>query len=270
MPELGEVRRARILELAAQQGSVRVAVLSQMFSVTPETIRREINRLAQKGQLARVHGGAVLPSGMARELPFQLRSGRQQGEKLAIAAEAAAMVEEGDIVALDASTTALSLGQELAQRGLAAVVVVTNAAELPLRLAEAPGVTVLCTGGTLRGHSRSYVGPQTVRALEGYRVRKTFLSCQGFTLADGPSETSEAEAEVKQALVRAAEEVVLMVDHTKWGRNALVPICPVGALGRVITDRPPPLEEMRALEDAGVALHVTGTGPVHPRGGTSR
>jgi len=260
-PELGEVRRARILELAGHDGSVRVSDLSARFSVTPETIRREINRLVRQGRLTRVHGGAVLPPTAAQhELPFHWRAERQHAEKGAIAAAAARLVEEADIIGLDASTTALALGLELRIRRPRSLVVLTNGAQLPLRISDAEGITVVCTGGTLRTRSLSYVGPQTLRAILGYRVRKVFLSCKGFTVADGPTEGNEADAEVKAAFVRAAEAVVLLVDHSKWGRNSLVPICPVEALTHIVTDRAPDAEERAQLAALGIRLHIEDAG----------
>jgi len=256
-PELGEVRRTRILEMAGQDGSVRVSDLSTRFGVTPETIRREINRLVRQGRLTRVHGGAVLPPTAAQyEVPFHSRVERQHAEKGAIASMAARLVEEADVIALDASTTALALALELRARRPRSLVILTNGAQLPLRLADADGITVVCTGGTLRARSLSYVGPQTLRAIDGYRVRKVFMSCKGFTVGDGPTEGNEADAEVKQSFARSAETVVLLVDHSKWGRNSLVPICTVDALTHVVTDRIVTEEERVRLERRGVTLHV--------------
>ena len=271
-PELGEIRRTRILEAAQQDGSVRVSSLSARFGVTPETIRREINRLVRQGRLTRVHGGAVLPPGAhIHEVPFFSRVQRQHDEKVAIAMAAAQLVEEGDVIALDASTSALELGLALRQRGLRSLVVLTNAVQLPLRLAEADGMTVVSTGGTLRARSLSYVGPQTLRAIEGYRVRKVFLSCKGFTLQDGPTEANEEEAEVKQALLRSSEEAILLADHSKWGHNSLVPICPPGAIQRVVTDRPVAPEVADTVAAYGIRLVVSGSGadgpPSGPQGG---
>ncbi len=270
-PELGEVRRNRILEMAGQEGSVRVSDLSARFGVTPETIRREINRLVRQGRLTRVHGGAILPpTSVQYEVPFHSRVERQHAEKGAIASLAARLVEEGDVVALDASTTALALALELRGRRPRSLVVLTNGAQLPLRLADAEGITVVCTGGTLRSRSLSYVGPQTLRAIDGYRVRKVFMSCKGFMVGDGPTEGNEADAEVKQAYARAAETVVLLVDHSKWGRNSLVPICPVDALTHVVTDQTIAEEERLQLESRGVTLHVPDTGGMLEIAATAR
>lgn len=256
-PELGEVRRSRILSMAGQQGSVRVSDLSARFGVTPETIRREINRLVRQGRLTRVHGGAVLPPTSAQhEVPFHARAGRQYVEKGEIASAAALLVEEGDVIALDASTTALTLALELRSRHMRSLVVLTNGAQLPVRICDAEGMTIVCTGGTLRSRSLSYVGPQTLRAIEGYRVRKAFFSCRGFTVQDGPTEGNEADAEVKQAFIRAADAVILLVDHSKWGRNSLVPICPLSNVAHIVTDRAPPAEERAALAAMGIAVHA--------------
>lgn len=265
MPDLAGVRRQRILELLHTEGSVRVSDLSLRFRVTPETIRREINRLADEGRLLRIHGGAVLPTGIPEE-PFPRRLSRQLTEKGAIAAAAADLVEEGDTIVLDASTTALALGRALAERQTANLVVLTNGAELPLHVGASAAIAVLCLGGSMRWRSRSYVGPLTVGALSQYRVRKAFISCQGFTLDSGPSESNDDDAQVKSAMVRAATEVILLVDHTKWGRNALVPICPLTGIRRLITDREPPPAERDHLARMGIELriaqprHLTRTG----------
>lgn len=243
--------------MAGQDGSVRVSDLSTRFGVTPETIRREINRLVRQGRLTRVHGGAILQqSAPQHEVPFHSRVERQHAEKVAIAAAAARLVEDADVIGLDASTTALALALELRMRRTPSLVVLTNGAQLPLRIADADGITVVCTGGTLRARSLSYVGPQTLRAIEGYRVRKVFMSCKGFTVTDGPTEGNEADAEVKAALVRAAEAVVLLVDHSKWGRNSLVPVCPIGSLTHIVTDRAPDPEERARLAASGITVHI--------------
>ncbi len=261
MPDLAGVRRQRILDLVRTEGSVRVSDLSRRFQVTPETIRREINRLAGEGRLVRVHGGAVLPTAVPEE-PFPRRLARQLAEKGAIAAAAAGLVEEGDTIVLDASTTALALGRALAERQTANLVVLTNGAELPLHLGPSAGITVLCLGGSMRWRSRSYVGPLTVGALSQYRVRKAFISCQGFTLDSGPSESNDDDAQVKSAMVRAAAEVILLVDHTKWGRNALVPICPLAGVRRLVTDRQPPAADHDQIAGLGIDLRVAQ--PRHP------
>lgn len=256
-PELGEVRRTRILDMASREGSVRVSDLSARFGVTPETIRREINRLVRQGRLTRVHGGAILPpTAVQYEVPFQSRVERQHAEKSVIASIAASLVEDGDVIALDASTTALALALELRSRRPRSLVVLTNGAQLPLRISDSDGITVVCTGGTLRSRSLSYIGPQTLRAIDGYRVRKVFMSCKGFVPGDDPTDGNEADAEVKQAFVRAAETVVLLVDHTKWGRNSLVPICPASALTHIVTDQAVGADERQRLEMAGIALHM--------------
>lgn len=255
MADLSGVRRQRILQLARAEGSVRVADLSRRFKVTPETIRREINRLAGLGQLERVHGGAMLPVADAEE-PFPHRLSRQSAAKDAIGRAAAELVADGDVIALDASTTALALGRALAARGAANVVVVTNGAELPLLLGPVTGITLLCLGGAMRWRSRGYGGPLAVAAMARYRVRKAFISCQGLTLEAGPSEGSEEEAQVKVAMMRAADETILLLDHTKWGRNALVPLCGMERIGRIVTDREAPAADRRQLAELGIAVRI--------------
>lgn len=263
-----EVRRHKILERLEAVGSVKVTDLASEFKVTTETIRRDLGKLGTQGVLVRTHGGAMLGSnGLDHradaattdlsDTPIHYRLLRSRAAKEAIAQEAIRFVENGDVIGLDASTTALALAELLAASTWESLVVVTNSVLAPLRLAKNVHITTVCTGGTVTPSRLSALGPLTVRTYTEYRVRKAFFSCKGFTANHGPTESSEAEAESKRALLASADMRVLLVDSSKLERTSLVPLCSVKSLAHLITDTwIGSSEDLNFIRETGVNVHV--------------
>jgi DeoR/GlpR family transcriptional regulator of sugar metabolism len=250
---LAMTRRTKIMEIMLEHGSARVAELSQRFQVTDETIRRDLESLENSGQLKKTYGGAVLLNADSPERSFQTRSAEKTEEKKAIARIALQLIEPQDVIILDASTTALQIAKNLPQMEL---VVVTNAIEVALELANRAGVRVLCTGGILRARSLSFVGPLAEQALHQYNINKAFISCQGVTLKAGATDFNELEARVKSEMIKAAREPFLLVDNSKFGVTAFATIARIEDFRRIITDRrlsPEELDDLTAF-DAQVSV----------------
>jgi len=253
---LAVTRRSKIMEIMMEQGSARVADLSQQFQVTEETIRRDLERLANGGYVQKTYGGAVLIAADQPERPFATRSTERMEEKRAIARLAVQFIEPEDVIVLDASTTALQIAKNLPP--VEELVVVTNAVGVVTELAHRPGVRVLCTGGILRGKSLSFVGPLAGQALHKYNINKAFLSCQGVTVEDGATDVNEQEARVKNEMMKVARESFLLVDNSKFGVTAFATIAQVADFDRVITDGRAPAETMEKIRGLGVEVLVAG------------
>ena len=163
----------QVLLLLETRDSVPVAELAELFSVSEVTVRSDLATMAQKGLVARVRGGVRALNRGQSEVGFDLRLRLEVGRKVAIARAAAALVDEGEAVALDASTTAYYLALEL--RSKRELVVVTNGLLVATALADAPGITVLVTGGTLRLSAMSLVGDLGTDVLRTTRINKGFL-----------------------------------------------------------------------------------------------
>jgi len=230
-----EERKRRILERVRSGGSVTVQDLSQAFGVSESTIRRDLRELEQEGLLERTHGGAVAADPTRAEPSYAEKSDQNRAEKMAIARVAAGMVHDGASIILDAGTTTLEVARLLKDRR--DLTVVTNSYPIAAELAEAPGVEVIVTGGSVRGTTLALVGPLAERALEQVNVDITFLGTNGIDLERGLTTPTPAEASVKRRMIAAARKVVVVADSTKAGRVAFATVAPVSKMDMLITDR---------------------------------
>src|SRR5207247_8029801 len=232
------------------------------------TVRSDLSSLAQQGLVARVRGGVrALQQGQS-EVGFDLRLRLEVEPKRAIARAAAAMVEEREAVALDASTTAYYLALEL--RAKRELVVVTNGLLVATALADAPGITVLVTGGLLRLSAMSLVGDLGTDVLRTTRINKGFLGARGLSLERGLMDLNPDEARIKQEMADACEQVFGIFDGTKWHRSALLAFVPVEELTGIVTDSSAPPADVEAWSAAGVDVITvdpvtSDTVPLRPR-----
>jgi DeoR/GlpR family transcriptional regulator of sugar metabolism len=257
-----EERMQHVLHLLETRDSVHVAELAEAFSVSEVTIRSDLSALARQGLVARVRGGVrALQQGQS-EVGFDLRLRLEVERKRAIGRAAAALVNEGEAVALDASTTAYYLALEL--RGKRELVVVTNGLLVATALADAPGISVLVTGGMLRLSAMSLVGDLGTDMLRTTRINKGFLGARGLSLERGLMDLNPDEVRIKQEMADACEQVYGIFDGTKWHRSALLAFVPVDQLAGIITDSSAPASEVEAWRGAGVEVVTVEPVPREP------
>ena len=219
-------RQQRIARIVEEHGRVRVRKLAADFNVSEVTIRKDLLALEGRGRLVRAHGGAIAVERNQPERAFDVRERLQPREKDSIGSAAAAMVVDGESIALDASTTALALARHLKARGpWVHLTVVTNGLRIASELAGHPGITVALPGGFVRWEAMSVVGPLGAGIFERINIQKAFMGAAGFTVENGLSDAMEEEAEIKRLMVDAAREVIAVVDHTKWERVAFATFC---------------------------------------------
>jgi DeoR/GlpR family transcriptional regulator of sugar metabolism len=255
-------RLQHILRMLETRDSVPVSELSQAFAVSEVTVRSDLTALAQQGLVARVRGGVrALQQGQS-EVGFDLRLRLEVERKRAIARAAAALVGEGEAVALDASTTAYYLALEF--RSKRELVVVTNGLLVATALADAPGVTVIVTGGTLRLSAMSVVGDLGTDVLRTTRINKGFLGARGLSLERGLMDLNPDEVRIKQEMADACEQVYGILDGTKWHRSALLSFAPIEDLTGIVTDSSAPSDEVDAWRAAGIHVIAADPGPGAP------
>ncbi len=227
-------RTAEILELLQIHSRVRVADLAARFSVSPVTVRADLVLLEQRGQLRRVHGGAVLPDDAPREGSFDARLRASVPVKRAIARVAARLVSDGDAIALDSSTSAYYVAEALAdRRGLT---VVTNGLRVAEMLAARSGTTVVMPGGVVRPLSQSLVGDFGGFITARGRLRLGFFGARAVSPELGYLEVNPDEAAVKRAFVDACDRVVVVFESAKTGSFGLVPFTTPDLRCTAITD----------------------------------
>jgi DeoR/GlpR family transcriptional regulator of sugar metabolism len=253
-----EERLTEILRMLEGRDSVPVAELAKTFAVSEVTVRSDLATLARRGLAVRVRGGVRALHRGQSEIGFDLRLAVEAGRKRAIAKVAAGMVEEGEAIALDASTTAYYVALELkAKREL---VVVTNGLITATALADAPGVTVLVTGGTLRMSAMSVVGDLGTDVLRRTRINKGFLGGSGLSLERGLMDLNPDEVRLKREMADACESVYGLLDATKWHRQALLSFVDTADLDGVITDTDAPSGDVEAWRHAGVEVILASVG----------
>src|SRR5881397_3347650 len=252
-------RMQHVLHLLETRDYVQVAELSQVFAVSEVTVRSDLTELARQGLVARIRGGVrVLQNGQS-EVGFDLRLRLEVERKRAVARAAAALVNEGEAVALDASTTAYYLALELCSKR--ELVVVTNGLLVATALADAPTITVLVTGGVLRLSVMSLVGDLGTDVLRTTRINKGFLGARGLSIERGLMDLNPDEVRIKHEMADACEQVYGILDGTKWHRSALLSFVPVDELTGIVTDASAPVEDVEAWRAAGVEVVVGDPGP---------
>jgi ribose transport system substrate-binding protein len=240
-------RRQRLLEILRTQPGVRVTDLASILEVSHGTIRNDLVALADSGQLTRVHGGAVLKDNHALPSPsFSARARANENAKLMIARWAAELVEDGDSIFLDASTTVYFITHYLKDRRKLRVI--TNGIETARALASNPSNTVILVGGVLNTDGSSITGPLGEDFLQDLHIQKAFVSCSGFTLEAGLTEVHIYEAQLKIRAIASAETLIALVDSSKIGKVDLTPFARIEQVDYFFTDynlKPARIEQLK-------------------------
>lgn len=261
-PVFAAERRQLILEMVRANGAVSLRELARVVQTSEVTVRRDVRALETEGLLDRRHGGAVLPGALSREPGIAGRSYAATAEKTAVADLAASLVEEGDALVVGAGSTTQELARRLVR--IPGLTVVTNSLLVAQALAHANRAEVVMTGGTLLASNYALVGSSAEQSLAGLRVTKAFLSGSGLTGTRGLSTSNMLVASVDRTLVQAADEVIVLADHTKLGSDTMFRTVPPEEMGHLVTDEPADGEEraeaeIQLLADQGVRVSVAPT-----------
>ena len=249
-PDLLEERHREILRQVLMHRVARVKDLAASLGVHEMTVRRDLDTLAEEGLLERIHGGARVRNQASAELSYQLRAAQNTEAKARLARTALTLIDEGDTVALDASTTALALAQILGSHVAMAITSGLDAAEA---LASS-GTPFILAGGVFHPPARSFIGLPDSSSLSQLHPDKLFFSAKGFTVRAGLTDAHLPEVETKIRLIKSASVVVAVLDHSKFGREALGTIAALEHIDILLTDRDPATPFKEALEAAGVRL----------------
>ena len=248
-------RQDEIARLVAANARARVGELSARFGVSAVTIRKDLLILEEEGRVVRTHGGAIAPRDTGPEPSFNVRERLQRDEKTRMGAAAAALINDGESIALDASTSAMAIARHLkGNRVWHGLTVVTNSIRIASELAGRQGITVLMLGGRVRWEALSVVGPLGDAVFRRVNVQKAFLGAAGFTIEEGLSDATEEEAQIKRSMVNAARDVYAVADHTKWGRIASATFCRTDRLTGAFTDDEAPADMVGALRAMGIEV----------------
>jgi DeoR/GlpR family transcriptional regulator of sugar metabolism len=249
-----EPRRQQILNLLEETGTLNVNELADRFRVSLVTIRNDLDDLAKEGLLQRTFGGAVFSHRTRFNKSFRERIQQQRDEKLAVAMAALGYIKDGDTIILDAGTSTLALAQLLKERDMS-VFVITCSVPAALELSSG-GYDILLLGGMVRNKSLALLGRETLTILERYRADKAFLGSSGFTAKRGHSTPNPDDAQIKEAIMRAADETYVLVDSSKYGHDCLTSFARLRDVDLTITDSHLSRHKAAILEAAGARLCI--------------
>lgn len=247
-----------LLELLAAEKHLSVERAAAVLVVSPATIRRDFDALAEQQLLTRTHGGAVSnTTGYA--LPLRYKSVRNVEQKLGIARTAADLVPFGAVVGLNGGTTATELARALATRAdlhtdADTVTVVTNALNIANELIVRSHIKIVVIGGVPQPQSYELIGPLGLPVLRQLSLDMAFIGVDAFDPVGGARSHSEAEAAVTARIAAQARRVVVVADSSKLGRNAFAQILPTDSVCQLITDADADPGLVRQLIDAGVEV----------------
>lgn len=246
-------RRSIIEQTIIKNKTVLVPELAKQFDVTTETIRSDLEKLEKQGVLVRTYGGATLVESVEADMGIHERDTVNFEGKQSIGIRAAQMIKDGETIFLDASTSSLHVARNIKDKK--SITVITNAEKIVMELAGLPDIKVISTGGMLHSKNMSYVGrivEETIR--KSYFANKVFFSCRGVTLARGMMESTEAEAEIKKAMIDCSESAIFLCDRKKLGRLGVPVIYGLDKIDCFITDIKLDEEWNNALEQNDVRL----------------
>jgi len=249
-----EERYRQILTALEQTGRISVEDLSREFGISQVTIRSDLQYLASQKLLVRTHGGAIQVPADDEELAFSSRIELHSPEKEQIGRAAAAMVEDGDVIGLDASTTALAIASFLTEK--TDLTIVTNGLALANRMLQVPGITVYLIGGFLRRDALSLVGSPGLDFLTELHIRRYFFSAHGLTIDEGLTEMNAQEGATKEYFIRHARQAIAVMDSSKIGRASLHSFAALKNIHSIITNPDAPRTYLERIKAAGIQVII--------------
>lgn len=243
-------RKNEILNKLRAEQRVLVCELAAFYNVTEETIRRDLDKLEKEGYATKTYGGAILGNSTKTDLSYTIRSKTNVEAKNAIADLVEKLVEDGDHLMIDDSSTSLFAAKKLKEKKN--LTVITNSVELVVELSGVEGWNIMLTGGRLKQDSMSLAGEQTQRMLQNFHVDKTLFSCKGLDLSAGITDSSEFHAQTKQSMVQAAKKRILLLDDSKFDKISFVNIAELEQIEAVVTNLCPEKQWLQFFENHGI------------------
>lgn len=243
-------RRNQILALLQKESRVVVSDLARAFAVTEETIRRDLEKLEKEGYAKKAYGGAIINDSYNIDIPFTVRKKANVQSKQEIAELITSLINDGDHIMLDASSTAVYIAKQLKNKKN--LTLITNSIEILLELSEVVGWKVLSTGGVMKEGSLSLVGYQAEKMINSFHVDKTIISCKGIDIDKGITDSNENEAHIKKLMLDAANVKLVAVDHSKFDKISFTKIDELSNINMIVTDVEPDQRWKNALSSQNI------------------
>lgn len=243
-------RRNLILEKLQEDKRVVVSELSQLYNVSEETIRRDLDKLDKDGLAIKSYGGAIINENNNIDMPFNVRKKKNVVGKQKIAEIIASMISNDDHIMIDASTTAVFICKTIKSKER--LTVITNSIENIIELSDVSDWNIVSSGGVLKEGYLALVGTNAVERIGSFNVEKAIFSCKGIELKRGVTDTNEQFAQIKHAMMKASDQVILAVDSSKFGKVSFSKIGSFADIDVIVTDKNPGVEWLQAFKQEGI------------------
>ncbi len=240
-------RRNLILEKLQEEKKVVVSELSQLYNVSEETIRRDLEKLDKDGLATKSYGGAVIKENTNIDLPFNVRKKKNVSGKQRIAELVENLINDGDHIILDASTTAVFIAKAIKQKER--LTVITNSIEIMIELSDVSDWNIISSGGSLKEGYLALVGPRAIEGLSAFNVEKAIMSCKGIDAEKGITDGNEEFSQAKQVMLKSADKNILAIDSTKFDGVAFSRVCNIQDIDIVVTDEKPTAKWLELFEE---------------------
>jgi DeoR/GlpR family transcriptional regulator of sugar metabolism len=251
---LANQRRDKILELIREDGQAKVLNLAKIFKVTEVTIRQDLERLEIEGHIVREHGGAYLKDIDHNVRNLSLKNQENLAEKIIIARKAVGFIHDGDTIILDSGSTTTEIAKQLSN--YKNLTVITNAINISLILGAQTGINLIVTGGEFKAPTLSLTGQKAADFFQNLHVDKLFLATAGIALKSGLTYPGISDICVKRAMIESANEIYLVADSTKIGKNSFASLGALSLIDYLITDSKIKQEDIEWLKTYDVQFII--------------
>lgn len=251
-------RRKEILAKLQQNKRVLVNDLSKTYDVTEETIRRDLEKLEKEGLVKKTYGGAILNESLNVDLPYNIRKKTNVSNKQYIAEILSSIIEDGDHIMMDASSTAVYTAKYIKNKK--DITLITNSVEILLDLSDITGWKIISTGGILKEGSLSLVGYQAQKMLQSFHVDKTIISCKGIDIQNGFTDSNEADIQIKNLMLKAANQKILAADSSKFDKTSFIQVSDFNDIDIIVTDTKPNQEWLQKFNSLNIKIYYNKQG----------
>jgi DeoR/GlpR family transcriptional regulator of sugar metabolism len=246
-------RQNRIIEEIRKNITIRVSVIADMFEVTTETVRRDLQELSQKGLLDRTYGGAA--GSVTQEPAVRMRELFLVEERLQIAESAVSLIKPADVLMIDAGSTNIHFARELSRLDLE-LNVITNCVPVASILSENRGMSVILCPGEFNNKEDSVIGMETHHFLSKFNANKAVISASGLS-TQGITDVNSEASWIKRTMIEHSDVTILLVDQSKFNKQAMEIVCPLEKIDSLVTNAEPDALLREALDMAQVNIHST-------------
>lgn len=245
-------RRNEILFKLQEDKKVVVSDLSQLYNVTEETIRRDLEKLENQGLVKKTYGGAILNESFNIDLPYTIRERENIVAKQCIAEKISNLIEDGNHILMDSSSTSLFVAKNIKHKKN--ITLITNSIEIILEVSDKVSWKILSTGGILKENSLSLVGYQAERTINTFNVDLAVFSCKGIDLEKGITDSNESDAQIKKALLKSSKRSILAIDSSKFDKISFTKVGDISDVDIIVTENEPNERWRQKCHSSGVKL----------------